>query len=142
MTFREFNVLVLSKSSQRKTLVLDDVYIEKVYAAMKRVARDTVSLELLVNSPKGQKILRKVDNDAYIRYPIKAIAEDDTIDMEEALLDAVAYMIMAGMETQRAKVYMGLYYTEIENNDAVQIEATFSTASANPSNRDPDEVFA
>jgi len=141
MTLKEFGILLISKSSQRKSISIDDVYAEKIYSALKRVGKDTVPLLLLVNSPKGQRVMRKIDDDAYIRYPRKAVDENDMIDIDEALLDAVAYFVLAGMETQRAKIYMGLYYTEIENNDAVQIEASLTTDSANPPNRDPDKVF-
>lgn len=141
MTLKDFGILLMSKSTQRKSIAIDDVYIEKVYSAIKRVAKDTVPLTLLVNSPIGQRVMRKIDDNAYIRYPKKAINETDIVDVDEALLDAVALYVMAGLETQRAKIYMGLYYTEIENNDAVQIEASINTDSANPPNRNPDKVF-
>ena len=142
MTLEEFGVVLAAKSTQRQPSVIDAVYAEKVYTAMKRVAKDTLPLSLLVNSPVGQRILRKFDTDAYIRYPKKAVKASDDIDMDESLIDAVALMVMAGLETQRAKIYMGLYYTEIENNDKVQIEASLDLASSNPPNRNPDEVFS
>jgi len=123
MKIDEFEKLCLSKSTNRTTLGQDpeQTYL-RIYQALKRVAHDTVPLRLHITYPQGQEILRKMDEHSYLRMPKQPTKPEDELDIDSALEDAVALFVMAGLETQRAKIYMGLYYTEIENNNTRLIE--------------------
>ena len=136
MNMIEFEVLCLSKSVGRMKEFEKTIFFEKTYSALKRVALDTLPLILHINYPQGQQILRKIDENSYIRFPRKPQKVEDELDIDMSLVDATAYMVMASYETQRAKIYMGLYYTEIENNNSKLIE----TDLVNTTNDNFDET--
>ncbi len=123
MDLNRFKQLCLSKSVGRQIMIEDSQFMDKTYSALKRVAKDSVPLKLLINYPEGQEILRKVGDLAYIRFPMEPMRMDSDLDIDRTLEDAVALLVMASIETQRAKIYMGLYYTEIENHDMVLMES-------------------
>ncbi len=129
------NELCITKSSNRTKLIPDIDFYPKLHSALKRVANDTVPLHLVVSTQMGRKVLRRVAEFGYIRMPEEAKLPTDYVDIDEALLDAVALLIMASTETQRGKLYMALYYTEIENNNKRLMEAFLSIGS----NQSPKE---
>ncbi len=128
MDINRFKLLCLSKSVNRQIMIDDANFMLKTYSALKRVANDTVPLRLHINYPEGQEILRKVGDLSYIRFPVEPIVMITSLDIDRALEDAVALLVMASIETQRAKIYMGLYYTEIENHDVRLMEADLDVA--------------
>lgn len=129
MIYSDFVTLLLSKSNNRTVLPDEFQLKDKIYSSLKRVAKDTVPLRLVITDGTGQQILRKIDEYSLVRYPFKPLLTTDVIDIDDALLDAVALFTMAGMETQRAKQFMGLYYKEIELNNERLVETNLSVAS-------------
>lgn len=133
MVLAEFKPVLLSKSVARTTLPADAELYERVFSALKRVAFDTIPIRLskrvlpttLVTFP----VFRKVDDQLYIRLPSKPINDDEDLDIDESLVDAVALYVMAGLERANAKTYMGLYYREIEMNNDRLTETILSESS-------------
>lgn len=122
MTMGEFKPLLLSKSVGRTELPPDADLKERIHTALKRIAKDTLPLKLTKNVPTGTlvtfSVIRKIDSNTYVRFPIKPVDDEADMDMDAELMDATALYIMAGLERANARTYMGLYYTEIElNND-------------------------
>jgi len=142
MTLTDFKILCLTKSMNRTKLPINTDFIPKVFSALKRVAKDTVPLRLIVNDGTGQQILRKTDEFMLIRFPFPPRVEDDIIDIDDALLDAVALFTMAGIELTRSQQYMGLYYKEIELNDERLIETHLMDASNDSPESSAAQVFA
>jgi len=129
LTLLSFKTVILSKSNNRSELPDNPQLIEKIFTALKRVAKETVPLRLVIEDGAGQQVLRKVDEFGLIRFPFRPLTDDDVIDIDDALLDATALFVMAGMETQRAKQLMGLFYAEIEMNNDRLVETFLSDAS-------------
>jgi len=130
MTLEEFGRFMLTKSSGRTSVPSDELLAERVFHALKKVAKDTVPLKLKLKSPLGYTILRRIDSETYIRMPDKPkISTPTAIDIDKVLLDAVALYVLAGLETQRAKTLMGLYWGEINDNNDRLTETFLSTAS-------------
>ena len=142
MTLTDFKVLCLTKSMNRTKLPDNVDFIPKVYTALKRVAKETIPLRLIVNDGTGQQILRKTDEFMLIRFPFPPRVEDDIIDIDDALLDAVALFTMAGIELSRSTQYMGLFYKEIEMNDERLIETFLVDASNNSPGSSASQEFA
>jgi len=142
MVLTDFKVLCLSKSMNREKLPVNTDFIPKVYSALKRVAKDTVPLRLVVNDGTGQQIMRKADEFMLIRFPFPPRVEDDIIDIDDALLDAVALFTMAGIELSRSQQYMGLYYAEIELNNERLVETFLQDASNDSPHSSAAQVFA
>lgn len=98
------------------------------------IAKDTVVLRLVVQQSLGFTILRKLDEDMYIRMPNVPTSEDSEIDLDLALMDALAYYIMAGLERANANTHMGMYHGEIDmNNDG--LTETFLSTTTNDAKR-------
>ena len=129
MTLLSFKTVILSKSNNRSELPADPQLIEKIFTGLKRIAKDTVPLRLVIVDGTGQQILRKVDEYGFIRFPFRPLNDESVIDIDDALLDALALFVMAGMEIPRAKTLMGMYYAEIEFNNERLIETYLSSAS-------------
>lgn len=142
MTVSEFKVLLLSKSNNRTALPTNEQLIPKIFTALKRVAKDTVALRLVVTSGEGQQVLRRVDELMFIRFPFSPRNDDDTVDIDDSLLDAVALYTMAGLEIQRASQLMGMYYKEIEMNDDRLVETHLANASNESPHSDASQRFA
>lgn len=122
MIIEDFKTLLLSKSVARTILPANADLYERIFTALKRVATDTIPLRLSTIVATGDlvtfPVYRKPDTTLYVRFPDKPLIDEDELDMDEALQDAVALYVMAGLERSNAKTYMGLYYREIEmNND-------------------------
>lgn len=140
MILSEFKELMLSKSISRKTLP-DDIRIEeRVHTALKKIAMDTVPLRLVVQNTVGVSIMRRVDSLTYIRFPNIPIALDSEIDIDMFLLDAAALYVMAGLEKEKASVYMGMYWEIITENDNRLCETYLATAT-NESGYDDASIY-
>lgn len=142
MIFSEFKKLLLSKTISRKTLPDDINLEERVYTALKEVAMDTVPLRLVVQNPTGHSIMRRVDSLTYIRFPNMPINNDSDIDMDMFLLDAVALYVIAGLEKEKASVYMGMYWKIITENDTRLCETYLATATNENGYDDASKYFA
>ena len=142
MIFSEFKQLMLSKTTNRKTFP-DDIFLEKrVNTALKEVAMLTVPLRLIVSNPDGYNILRKVDSVTYIRFAEDVESDESELDIDRFLLDAVALYVLAGLEKEKASIYMGMFYSQIEANDRRLIEANLVEASNENYTEDASKVFA
>jgi hypothetical protein len=142
MTLGDFREVILEKSVGRTTLPEDKKLFERVHTAIKRVAKDTVPLSLVQRvdstvSTINFKVLRRIDTNSYIRFPEKPESNESVIDVDEALLDATALYIIAGLERGHAKVHMGMYYGEIDMNNDRLIETALSIASNDSYNEEP-----
>ena len=142
MILSEFKDLMLSKTISRKTLPDDIRLNERVHTALKKVAMDTIPLRLVVQDPTGHSIMRRVDSITYIRFPDMPVVEDSDIDIDEFLLDAVALYVMAGLEKEKASVYMGMYWEIITENDNRLCETYLSTATNDSGYDDASCKFA
>ena len=130
MTMQEFADDMGSKSIGRKPANKDDNLESRVYTAMLVCAKKTVPLSLVENNPAGYKILRRVDEITWIRYPEKPSFQSGIgIDIDDELIDAVQYYVMAGLEAQRAKVLMGMFHSEIDRYNETLIETFLASAS-------------
>ena len=140
MIVSEFKELMLSKTISRKTIPDDIRIYERIFTALKKIAMDTVPLRLVVQDPTGHSIMRRVDTLTYIRFPNMPNANDSEIDIDAFLLDAAALYVMAGLEKEKASVYMGMYWEIITENDNRLCETYLSTAT-NESGMDNASVY-
>lgn len=129
MTLSEFRPLLLAKSLGRSVLPADAELKERIFTGMKLIAKETVPLRLVIQAPLGFTILRKLDTDMYIRMPSVPTSEDSEIDLDLALIDALAYYIMAGLERSNANTLMGMYHGEIDMNNDRLTETFLSTTT-------------
>jgi len=103
---------------------------ERVYTAFKRIGRDCLPLKWLVDDPTGYQVMRRVDNRTFVRYPNKPqLGTGDELDIEEALMDALMYLVMSALETTNRKQHMHNYYIEIEGYNNIQIESYMESAT-------------
>ena len=140
MTVSEFKELMLSKTISRKTIPVDIQLEHRINTAIKEVATLTIPLRLIVQDPTGHSIMRRIDTITYIRFPYIPNANDSEIDMDAFLLDAAALYVMAGLEKEKASVYMGMYWEIITENDNRLCETYLSTAT-NESGMDNASVY-
>ena len=140
MIVSEFKELMLSKTISRKTIPDDIRIYERIFTALKKIAMDTVPLRLVVQDTTGHSIMRRVDALTYIRFPYIPNASDSEIDIDAFLLDAAALYVMAGLEKEKASVYMGMYWEIITENDNRLCETYLSTAT-NESGMDNASVY-
>ncbi len=134
MTLDDFGRFMQTKSVGRVEAPVNEQLTERVFTAMKRIANLTIPLKWCVDDPEGYEILRRPDEYTYIRFPDKPILNSgQNLDIEDELLDALALFVMAGLEMQRSKVLMGMFYAEIDAyNDKLMstylVEATNDSA--------------
>jgi len=118
MTLNEFRNVLLGKSIQRTQLPVDSILKEKIFSGMKEIAKITIPLILVIQDRTGYDVLRRIDDNMYIRFPKRPLAEDDELDVDEALVDALAYYVMADLERANRQMHQGSYLREIDyNND-------------------------
>ena len=124
MVFSELKDLILFQMPGRykDTLPPDPVLRLMVHRALKRIAKDTVPLRLVVNDPSQITIIRKLDNETYIRFPLPPFRDDDDIDCDEELAEAVAAHVCSEIEPQRKGHYLQQYEREILQNNERLIE--------------------
>ena len=118
---------LLSEKNNNRQIELDEKKLgERIFAGLKRIATDTVPFILVENQQSMAHIIRRIDANTFIRMPEKPSIDLDEIDMDEMLLDALAFYVMAGIEKVKAKVHMGMYHGEIDMNNARLIETVLS----------------
>jgi len=132
MTLNEFRPVLLSKSLSRTVLPSDIELKQRIFAGLKLIAKETLPLRLVIQDSAGYTILRKLDSEwgtnkgMYVRMPSMPTSEDDEIDLDLALIDALAYYVMAGLERGNANTLMGMYHGEIDMNNDRLIETVLS----------------
>lgn len=143
MTFLEFKDLVLSKT-QNRTVIPPGVDLpNKTYTGLKFISRETIPYLLIVDSPSyDYQIMRKVDSVTYIRFPNKPILDTDIIDIDDALLDALALYVISGIEKEKANIYMSMFWTEIEANNDRLVEYALVEGSNDSEFQDASIMFA
>ena len=124
MTFGEMKELIRSYLPNRyDNLQISDATLRlMVHRALKRIAKETVPLKLVVNDITGLTVIRKVDDQTYIRYPIIPYGDDSDIDIDEELVEAVAAHVCSELEPQRKGHYLQQYEREIRQNNDRLIE--------------------
>jgi len=114
MDLRQFAQLVISKTSGHRDVEIDGIFAQRVDSALVKIAKATTPLKLIVHKSGNRRILRRVDRETYIVYPTKVkVTEETEIDIDDDLLDAAALLVIAGLEPQKANLYIGLYYAEL-----------------------------
>ena len=121
MIFSEFKDKLLTVMPGREMLPEDTALSEVIHRALKKIAKQTVPLWLRT-SETNSSILRKIDNATYIRFPFHPLSQDDDIDIDEALLDAVAYHVASELEPQKKGAHLNMYDKEITMNNERLIE--------------------
>jgi len=129
MKLVDFKQVLLEKSLNRTALPADDKLEERIFAGLKLIAKETVVLRLLVRETVGYSILRRIDELTYVRMPEKISVDNPEIDIDLALIDALAFFVMAGLERASANTYMGMYHGEIDMNNDRLTETYLSTAT-------------
>lgn len=129
MTLNEFRQVLLAKSLSRTELPDTTGLKERIFAGLKLIAKETLPLRLVVETSSGYTILRKVDTNLYVRMPTVPTEEDSEIDMDLALIDALAYYVMAGLERGNANTLMGMYHGEIDMNNDRLVETYLETTT-------------
>ncbi len=115
MTLNEFGRFLNTKSIGRVEPPVNEQLTERVFTAMKKIGFRTIPLKWAISDSYGYEVLRRVDENTYIRMPHKPVVDSgEQLDIEESLLDALALYVMAGLEPQRAKLNMGMFYEEVE----------------------------
>ena len=128
MTVRELYVSALEKSSGRTKLPTEDKMIEGTFVAMKQVAMDTLPLRLTRTATTivGERVLRKIDFDTYVKFPKKPDSVDEELEMDEFLIDAMAFWVIKGLEPQVENRYYRGYKDHIDMNNGRLIETMLS----------------
>ena len=122
----EFRLVLTEKSTGRTVLPETQKLAERIFAGLKHIAKRTIPLRLATKVTDYQlntfPVFRRIDYRLILRFPVRPIAEDSTIDMDDELIDALALFVMAGLERGNAKTHMGMYYGEIDDNNERLIE--------------------
>ena len=132
MLIADFREVILEKSTGRTVLPEPKKLYTRIFSALKRTANDTIPLKLVrhVDIDAGEQLLfsvqRRVDNMTFIKKPAQPTSEGENLDIDDELFDAVAYFVMAGLERNNAKAFMGLYHGEIDINNERLIETDLS----------------
>lgn len=130
MTLEEFERFMLSKSSGRTITPNQEMMAERIWSGLKKIAHDTIPLILTVQDSQGYTIIRRIDENTYIRKPEKPLLNTGAgLDIDEVLLDALAFYVLAGLELQRSKVLMGMYWGEIDTFNSILTETHLSVAT-------------
>jgi len=134
MTLEEFGRFIQTKSVGRIEAPVNEQLTERVYTAMKHIARNTTVLKYLILSTGDLaevEIMERQDANTWVRFPIKPIIDSgDELDIDDILLDALALYVMAGLEMQRSKILMGMYWEEINANNTRLISTYLQEATS------------
>ena len=126
MTQGEFRLVLTEKSVNRKTLPATQELAERIFTGLKRIAKDTVPLRLVILvedwSLNTISVMRRVEGNVGIRTPKRPSVEESDIDIDDELIDALSLFVMAGLERQKAQMHMGMYHKEIDMNNDRLIE--------------------
>lgn len=123
MTVLEFRRIVASKSSNRDQFTIPTPRIcDQINLALKEVANKIIVRTYVVDDAENNEILRQVGKTTFIRKPKKVENEEDEIDIDEELLDAIAYRVLADNEVQKANYYIAMFFNLINTYDYNSIE--------------------
>lgn len=114
---------------------------ERILTALKKIAMSTIPMRLVVNSTVGNAIMRRIDEVTFIRFPALTLSDDSEIDIDEFLLDAAALYVMAGLEKEKAPVYMAMYKEILEDNERRLVEVYLSAGSNEGTYNDASSKF-
>jgi hypothetical protein len=119
MVFSEMKDLILLQMPGRyeDELPPDKVVRLMIHRALKRIAKETTPLRLVVSDPSQLTVIRKLDDDTYIRTPRMPYRDDDDIDVDNELMEAVAAHVCSELEPQRKGHYLQQYEREIMQNN-------------------------
>ena len=128
MTTRETFEMGLSLSSGRTVLPAENTMLNLIYTSMKQVAMDTLCLRLVGTAEEiaGFRVLRKIDYDSYVRYPVKPSDVDEELVMDEFALEAMAYWCMKLLEPQRQNEHYRGYKDQIDMGNGRLVETMLS----------------
>jgi len=121
MTLRELKILILSQTPGRTTLPDEDGLIFTIQTAVVQVAHDTVPLRLF-RRDRPNEVLRRVGEEGFLRYPRRVIMDGDEVDLDEILMDAVAYYVNSIIESQKKGSHLFSYDKIIKRNNHRLIE--------------------
>ena len=137
MTLNEFRTVLLTVSVGRTALPEDTILKERIFKGLKMIAKETIPLKLLLTNSTGAKIIRRLDDALFIRFPRRPIEEDLDLDIDEELVDALAYLVMAGLERAHKKQHMSDYLREKDMNNDRLIETYLSESTNESDNMQP-----
>ena len=131
MTVRELCTSAIEESSGRTQLPTEDKMLKASFEAMKQVAMDTIPTRLVYTAETivGERILRKVDSDTYIKFPKKPTNVDEELEMDEFLITAMACWIIKKWERQLEKQHYRNYKDQIDMNNGRLVETMLSEES-------------
>jgi len=131
MVYSEMKTLILNQMPGRydDDLPPDGVIRQMVHRALKRIARETVPLRLCTDDITSISVMRKIDDETYIRIPIAPYRDDDDIDTDSELMEAVAAHVCSELEPQRKGHYLQQYEREILQNNERLIETDIDVFS-------------
>jgi len=132
MVYSEMKKLILSMMPGRyeDELPVDYAVRMMIHRALKRTARETVPLRLVVSDTSSLTVLRKIDDNTYIRTPIPPYRDDDDIDTDGDLMEAIAAHVCSELEPQRKGHYLQQYEREILQNNERLMETDLDTFDA------------
>jgi len=119
MVYSEMKTLILNQMPGRydDELPPDVVVRQMIHRALKRIARETVPLRLCTDDITSISVMRKLDDETYVRVPIAPYRDDDDIDTDSELMEAVAAHVCSELEPQRKGHYLQQYEREIMQNN-------------------------
>jgi hypothetical protein len=132
MVFSELKDLILFQMPGRYETDLppDSVLRLMVHRALKRIAKETVPLRLVVSDPSQLTVIRKLDDETYVRTPRLPYRDDDDVDIDSELVEAVAHHVCSELEPQRKGHYLQQYEREIVQNNTRLIETELNSCTA------------
>lgn len=131
-TFGDLKKIILSKTTNKKEL--PETINELVFSAMKRIARETLPLYLTRIISKedfssfNEQIISNPLINTYVLMPTKPIQDTDEITMDDILMDAIAFLVLASIVKTDSKRYIAQYYHEKELFDTT-LSATDSNGA-------------
>jgi len=119
MVYSEMKDLILYQMPGRyeDDLPPDTVVRLMVHRALKRISKETIPLRLCVTDISQITVIRKIDDETYIRTPLAPYRDDDDIDTDSELMEAVAAHVCSELEPQRKGHYLQQYEREIMQNN-------------------------
>lgn len=113
MTVANFKLMCLGLSANRDKEDDIPMFIHKINIALEQVAKDTTPIKLLTSNNVFGDVLRRFDEQTYVRFPNTVSVDTDELDIDRALLKAVANLVMSTVETARSGIYMKDYWDTI-----------------------------
>jgi len=129
MNLLGFKTLLLSQTPGRTVLPDETMLIHSIQTAVVQVAHDTLPLRL-ARLKRPSTVLRKLDDGLFVKYPDRAIYDNDDIDLDDVLLTAAAYFTNSIIEQQKKGTHLGAYEKEIMRNNERLIETELTVCDS------------